>query len=62
MSKRDVRSDVLEAVYDVCERFGLENLTTKKLGDEAHCSEAMIYYHFKTICKYQNSQSGKFSR
>lgn len=48
MSKRDVRSDVLEAVYDVCERFGLENLTTKKLGDEAHCSEAMIYYHFKS--------------
>ena len=33
---------VLEAVYDVCERFGLENLTTKKLGEEAHCSEAMI--------------------
>ena len=47
ISKRDVRSDVLEAVYDVCERFGLENLTTKKLGEEAHCSEAMIYYHFK---------------
>ena len=42
MSKRDVRSDVLEAVYDVCERFGLENLTTKKLGEEAHCCEAMI--------------------
>lgn len=42
MSKRDVRSDVLKAVYDVCERFGLKNLTTKKLGEEAHCSEAMI--------------------
>ena len=48
MSKRDVRSDVLRAVYDVCEKFGLENLTTKKLGEEAHCSEAMIYYHFKS--------------
>ena len=42
MSKRDVRSDVLEAVYDVCERVGLENLKTKNLGEEAHCSEARI--------------------
>ena len=48
MSKRDVRADVLQAVCDVCCKHGLEHLTTKKLGEEARCSEAMIYYHFKS--------------
>lgn len=48
MSKRDVRADVLQEVCDVCCKHGLEHLTTKKLGEEARCSEAMIYYHFKS--------------
>lgn len=48
MSKRDVRSEVILAVYGVCAEHGLENLTTKKLSEESHCSEAMIYYHFRS--------------
>ena len=47
MAKRDVRSEVLGAVYAVCADVGLENLTTKRISEAANASEAMIYYHFK---------------
>ena len=47
MAKRNVREDALRAVYKVCSQVGLENLSTKKLSEEIHASEAMIYYHFK---------------
>ena len=47
MAKRDVRGEVLAAVYAVCADVGLENLTTKRISEAANASEAMIYYHFK---------------
>ena len=47
MAKRNVRELTLNAVYDVCSRVGLENLSTKRLSEEINASEAMIYYHFK---------------
>ena len=47
MAKRNVREDALRAVYKVCSQVGPENLSTKKLSEEIHASEAMIYYHFK---------------
>ena len=47
MTKRDVRAEVLAAVYSVCAEVGLENLTTKRISEAANASEAMIYYHFK---------------
>lgn len=48
MSKRNVRQDAIDAVYAVCAEVGLENLTTKRISQQAHASEAMIYYHFKS--------------
>ena len=48
MSKRNVRQDAIDAVYAVCAKVGLENLTTKRISQQAHASEAMIYYHFKS--------------
>ena len=41
MAKRDVRGEVLAAVYAVCADVGLENLTTKRISEAANASEAI---------------------
>ncbi len=48
MAKRNVKEEALQAVYDVCARVGLENLSIKRISEQIHASEAMIYYHYKS--------------